>query len=171
MKMLKYAMVGGGQGAFIGAVHRKAIALDGQIDAEEQEEIDLLETQRAEIRDFDRAHPPRHSLMLNLPPAYWADIRSWDPIAVALSLKQPLLVLQGGRDYQVRPDTEFVRWQRSFANLPRASFIQYPTLSHLFMPGSEPPRPSDYERAGQVDAKVIADIADWILRNTASKPD
>lgn len=32
MKRLKYAMVGGGQGAFIGAVHRKAIALDGQID-------------------------------------------------------------------------------------------------------------------------------------------
>lgn len=32
MKKLKYAMVGGGQGAFIGAVHRKAIALDGQID-------------------------------------------------------------------------------------------------------------------------------------------
>lgn len=32
MNKLKYAMVGGGQGAFIGAVHRKAIALDGQID-------------------------------------------------------------------------------------------------------------------------------------------
>ena len=32
MKRLRYAMVGGGQGAFIGAVHRKAIALDGQID-------------------------------------------------------------------------------------------------------------------------------------------
>jgi predicted dehydrogenase len=27
---LRYAMVGGGQGAFIGAVHRKALALDGQ---------------------------------------------------------------------------------------------------------------------------------------------
>ncbi|MEP6791625.1 MAG: Gfo/Idh/MocA family oxidoreductase, partial [Ramlibacter sp.] len=32
MKKLTYAMVGGGQGAFIGGVHRKAIALDGQID-------------------------------------------------------------------------------------------------------------------------------------------
>ncbi|WP_038200316.1 Gfo/Idh/MocA family protein [Xenophilus azovorans] len=30
MKRLRYAMVGGGQGAFIGAVHRKALALDGQ---------------------------------------------------------------------------------------------------------------------------------------------
>ena len=29
-KKLRYAMVGGGQGAFIGAVHRKAMALDGQ---------------------------------------------------------------------------------------------------------------------------------------------
>ena len=32
MKKLKAGMVGGGQGAFIGEVHRKAMALDGQID-------------------------------------------------------------------------------------------------------------------------------------------
>jgi predicted dehydrogenase len=32
MKRLKYAMVGGGQGAFIGGVHRKAMALDGQME-------------------------------------------------------------------------------------------------------------------------------------------
>ncbi len=31
-RRLRYAMVGGGQGAFIGAVHRKAAALDGQIE-------------------------------------------------------------------------------------------------------------------------------------------
>lgn len=30
MRKLRYAMVGGGQGAFIGAVHRMAMALDGQ---------------------------------------------------------------------------------------------------------------------------------------------
>lgn len=32
MKKLRYAMVGGGRDAFIGAVHRKAIALDGQME-------------------------------------------------------------------------------------------------------------------------------------------
>jgi len=32
MHKLKYGMVGGGQGAFIGAVHRKAAALDGKIE-------------------------------------------------------------------------------------------------------------------------------------------
>lgn len=32
MRKLRYAMVGGGQGAFIGAVHRKAMALDGQME-------------------------------------------------------------------------------------------------------------------------------------------
>ncbi len=31
-RRLRYAMVGGGQGAFIGGVHRKAAALDGQIE-------------------------------------------------------------------------------------------------------------------------------------------
>ncbi|MGE0496678.1 MAG: Gfo/Idh/MocA family protein [Ramlibacter sp.] len=32
MRKLRYAMVGGGRDAFIGAVHRKAIALDGQME-------------------------------------------------------------------------------------------------------------------------------------------
>jgi predicted dehydrogenase len=31
VRMLKYGMVGGGPGAFIGDVHRRAIALDGKI--------------------------------------------------------------------------------------------------------------------------------------------
>jgi predicted dehydrogenase len=31
-RKLRYAMVGGGQGAFIGAIHRKAMALDGQFE-------------------------------------------------------------------------------------------------------------------------------------------
>jgi predicted dehydrogenase len=32
VRKLRYAMVGGGQGAFIGGVHRKAMALDGEIE-------------------------------------------------------------------------------------------------------------------------------------------
>ena len=32
MEKLRYAMVGGGQGAFIGSVHRKAMALDGTME-------------------------------------------------------------------------------------------------------------------------------------------
>ena len=32
VKKLRYAMVGGGHGAFIGAVHRQAMALDGQFE-------------------------------------------------------------------------------------------------------------------------------------------
>ena len=32
MEKLRYAMVGGGQGAFIGGVHRRAMALDGQME-------------------------------------------------------------------------------------------------------------------------------------------
>ena len=32
MGKLRYAMVGGGQGAFIGGVHRRAMALDGQME-------------------------------------------------------------------------------------------------------------------------------------------
>ena len=73
-----------------------------------------------------------------------------------------MLVLQGGRDYQVTPADEFSQWRTAFATNPRVELIEYPTLGHAFMPGGEPPGPKDYALAGHVDGKVIDDIAAWV---------
>lgn len=60
MKKLRYAMVGGGQGAFIGAVHRKAMALDGQMELVAGALSSEPERARASGRDLDLREDRNH---------------------------------------------------------------------------------------------------------------
>ncbi|SHM35408.1 Gfo/Idh/MocA family protein [Rhizobacter sp. OV335] len=60
MRKLRYAMVGGGRGAFIGAVHRKAMALDGQIELVAGALSADAERARASGRDLSLAEARNH---------------------------------------------------------------------------------------------------------------
>ncbi|CAN5912607.1 Gfo/Idh/MocA family oxidoreductase [soil metagenome] len=59
-RKLRYAMVGGGRDAFIGAVHRKAIALDGQMDLVAGALSSSAEKARASGRDLFLADDRNH---------------------------------------------------------------------------------------------------------------
>jgi hypothetical protein len=81
---------------------------------------------------------------------------------VAASLKKPMAVLQGQRDYQVT-QVDFELWKKALAGRTNAMLKLYPTLNHLFMSGTGPSRPAEYMRPGHVDEQVIVDLATWIL--------
>lgn len=59
-RKLRYAMVGGGQGAFIGAVHRKAMALDGQYELVAGALSSTPERARASGRELGLAEDRNH---------------------------------------------------------------------------------------------------------------
>jgi len=103
-----------------------------------------------------------------IPGSYFLDLRKYDPAKVAAGLKVPILVLQGGRDYQVTT-ADFEIWKKELANDPRATFKFYPADTHLFNPGvgSGPPSPQDYSVPGNVAEDVINDITHWIKGNSA----
>ncbi|HVB32749.1 MAG TPA: alpha/beta fold hydrolase [Patescibacteria group bacterium] len=96
-----------------------------------------------------------------IPSSYWLDLRHYHPGSVAAALRIPILVLQGGRDYQV-PPSEMGRWKKALASHTNASLELFPDLNHLFEAGAGPSSPVEYLRAGHVDEKVIAAIASWI---------
>jgi len=96
-----------------------------------------------------------------IPGSYFLDLRGYHPGAVAAGLPIPILVLQGGRDYQVT-QADLEGWKRALAQDPRASFEFFPDLDHLFMVGGVPPSPQDYRRPGHVSAAVIQAIESWI---------
>jgi dienelactone hydrolase len=104
-----------------------------------------------------------------IPGSYFLDLRAYDPAKVAAGLKVPILVLQGGRDYQVI-SADLDLWKKALANDPRATIKFYPSYTHLFNPGagSGPASPADYEKPGHVSDDVIDDIAKWIKANAAS---
>ena len=101
---------------------------------------------------------------------YHRSLGTLDAIAEARDIAAPLLILQGERDYQVTM-TDFARWRQAFAADERVTFGSYPELNHMFMATGDLSRlsiPQDYTIPAFVDARVIADIADWILRDAAA---
>ncbi|HUI82626.1 MAG TPA: alpha/beta fold hydrolase [Candidatus Binatia bacterium] len=106
----------------------------------------------------------------SIPGSYFLDLRNYRPAEAAAQLHIPILVLQGGRDYQVTRE-DYDLWKAALVQDPRASFRFYPDLTHLFMKvqGSGPPSPADYSVAGHVSRTVIDDIAQWVKSNSAGR--
>jgi len=94
--------------------------------------------------------------------SYWLDLRGYNPVQVAEGLKIPMLILQGGRDFQVTPKGDFSAWQAAFEHRRNATLKLYPDLDHLFMSGTGASLLPDYNKPGHVDQQVITDIAAWI---------
>jgi uncharacterized protein len=144
--------------------------LQGQGDAEIEKMLAQLEPQRQAVKHLDENTTDTSPLLLDLPASYWRDLNHYDPIATARSIRQPMLLLQGGGDYQVTPADEFSRWRAAFATDPRVVLVEYPKLGHGFMPAGDPPGPADYKVPGHIDQKVIDDIAGWIKADTPKLP-
>lgn len=125
-----------------------------------QAHLDTLRRQIAFIRNPATAADATDT-PLNLPVGYWRSIDQVDPVADAKALRQPMLLLQGGRDFQV-VDADWQVWRGAFAKQARASFHHYPALNHLGIAGSGPGTLAEYQQAGHVDATLINDTARWI---------
>ena len=69
---------------------------------------------------------------------------------------RPILVLQGGRDYQVNAK-DFARWTSALAGSPHATFRLYPRLNHLFLEGDGVSMPAEYANPGTMPAQVLDD--------------
>jgi len=141
--------------------YRYLAELDGTITAAEAGQIDAAQAAVDEIATWDSPADASAGFSLGYP-NYWFDLRDYNPAAVAAALAVPILVLQGGRDYQVTPD-EFALWQAALAERDDAEFKLYPAANHLFMAGEGVPNPSEYGVRGYVMAEVVADIIAWIM--------
>ena len=137
--------------------------LDGKISAEEQASLDAVTKLAADVRALKPSDPPIVSPPFSAPASYWLDLRGYDPPAAASLLKQPMLALQGERDYQVTVD-DFSAWRRALGSRANVQLKSYPALNHLFIAGSGPSSPAEYQRPGHVDEAVVRDIAAWITR-------
>lgn len=138
---------------------------DGFITELERVSLEMAERQRDELRAMAEGGPEPRRPMLDIPVAYWRDHAASRPVEQARALARPMLVLQGGRDYQVPPEVDFARWQAGLAGHPDATFRAYPDLNHLFIAGHGRPNPEEYRREGRVATPVIEDIAAWIARH------
>ena len=135
-------------------------SLDGLISAQEQADLDVLAQQ---VDVINNGSPTFDEVVLGAYPAYWYKLHEIAPIPIAVNLSQPMLVLQGSRDYQVSPEKDFSLWQQQFEDSSRVTLTLYDALNHLFIAGEGTPTNAEYSKSGHVDEQVISDIASWIV--------
>jgi len=98
---------------------------------------------------------------------YFKDLMTHPFADYAKALDVPVLVMQGGSDFQVLADVDFAMLRELFAGRDNVAFKLYEGLNHLFMPSVATNfvehATEIMETAGNVDGRVLRDITDWIL--------
>lgn len=133
--------------------------LDGTLSKEEKTAQEDLSKQLKILSDLPNV--PDGQAILGAYKKYWEVLTTYKPLEEVLTVKQPMLFLQGERDYQVTM-TDFNLWKNTLANNKKATFITYPLLNHLMMQGNGKSTPDEYGVPGTVSEALTTDIANWI---------
>jgi dienelactone hydrolase len=141
---------------------RYLAAADGAISQEEQQGIDRAAALAESVRALTPEDAKSGRMISGAPASYWLDLRGYDAPSAATRVKAPMLILQGERDYQVTPE-EFAKWKAVLGSRRDVVFHGYAALNHLFIAGTGPSLPAEYQVAGHVAEDVVRDIASWIL--------
>jgi dienelactone hydrolase len=142
--------------------------LTGPLNEEQKKRIDEIKAQVARINALTKSDAGSTEKLLGASPSYWLDLRGYYPPAVAEKIKQPFLILQGERDYQVTTQ-DFENWKKALGGRSNVEFKLYPKLNHLFFEGQGMATPNEYMTThGSIAEYVIKDIAAFI--NKKSQP-
>lgn len=132
------------------------------LDASEKKEILDYTNKLKTVKDPKALQTAKaEDLPLNLESKYWQSLVNYNQVKIAKKVKQPILVLQGERDYQVTM-TDFNLWKQNLGDKSKNQFISYPNLNHLFMKGEGKATPAEYDKQGNVEFQVISDITTWV---------
>ena len=85
-----------------------------------------------------------------------------------LETDKPVLILQGGKDFQVLPEEDFTGFQKLLADRKNTEFRLYEDLNHLFVKGIYDDilkAGKEYRTERHIGPEVPDDIADFICRN------
>jgi pimeloyl-ACP methyl ester carboxylesterase len=117
----------------------------------------------AAIRAIDPTRPPPPGRVMGAPAAYWLDLRGYDPALLAARNGIPILVLQGGRDYQVT-EKDLEGWKRGLEGTSFATYKVFPKANHFFVDGEGKSLPVEVMKPGNVEGEVVKVIAAWVKK-------
>ncbi|MGC1420689.1 MAG: alpha/beta fold hydrolase [Acidimicrobiales bacterium] len=137
-------------------------SLDPATQAGSQAMIDVLSRQARTVDDRAKLASAQPSdLPFGVASSYWMDLNAYQPALVARTLSRPLLILQGGRDYQATLAEDFAGWKSGLEGKDNVTFQIFDDDNHCFFRGSGPSSPKEYEALQHVDPEVVTVIANW----------
>lgn len=145
--------------------------LPGAIGAGAREELAETEQAAQEVQYPELATEsptaPLAPILGGTEPVYWKNLAAYNEVATARNIPQPLLFLQGDRDYQVTVKNDLDVWLKGLIGRHHVTVDQFKDADHLFIAGTGPPSPADYDEPGHVIPAVITDIARWVKAQPA----
>jgi len=143
---------------------RYLATLPGTIGAQaktELPEVTQIAAQIGSVAELEKDSPTT-VLFGGVGPAYYLSELRYNEVATARAIPQPLLLLQGDRDYQVTVPNDLDVWLQGLKGRKGVSVVQFRYADHLFLDGTGRPTPLEYDKPGHVDPKVVATIATWV---------
>jgi fermentation-respiration switch protein FrsA (DUF1100 family) len=138
--------------------------LDGVVSDAEQQQLSILQNQIANVKKPDlSSSTPATDLPLGLAAPYWLSLRGYNPAQVAAGQKEPMFIMQGLRDYQVK-EVDFNGWKSALSGRANVTFKLYPNVNHIFKEGEGMGTPDEYNMPGHVSQEAVDDIGAWILK-------
>lgn len=136
--------------------------LGGVPTKEQKEALEKLKKQVARVKDQSLSKDtPSSELPLGVSATYWLSLRDYRPAATAAKLKKPMLVIHGGRDYQVT-DKDFAGWKKALEDRKDVKLVSYAELNHFLMAGKGLSTPQEYDKAGHVHKRLVEEVAEWV---------
>ena len=122
---------------------RYIASLDPATAAAAEPGIEALSRQAERVDDPNLSpDTPASEMPLGTPAPYWLDLRAYDAPAAAATLGKPILLLQGGRDYQATVDDDLARWTSALGELSGHDDPHLPARRPLLLPGLGALRPA-----------------------------
>ena len=132
---------------------------------EEKKELKTLKKKVKNVKKLKKyiAKGKVVELPLSNDTAFWLSLNDYKPLQTVNNLQMPILIIQGGRDYQVRKEDFEIWHSNSLQSINKdQTFILYSGLNHLFIYGNKASYPEEYNKKGEVSENMIHDVSDWI---------
>jgi len=112
-------------------------------------------------------NPGEVETVFELPGVYMQSFIDSLPLTFIARNDTPVLILQGSRDFQIFADRDFKMFVDGTQGMAHVETKLYDNVNHLFMQSqTEYNDLREYMVRGNVDERVIIDMADWIIRNS-----
>ncbi|WPC44509.1 alpha/beta fold hydrolase [Clostridium sp. JS66] len=103
---------------------------------------------------------PENTPIFGAYPYYWLSVKNSTQVNDAVSIKQPILILQGKMDYQVDV-SNLDKWKNILKNKQNVNYKSYDKLNHFFIETNSKSM-EGYGKAANVPDYVVNDIINWV---------
>lgn len=129
-------------------------------DEKREKQLEEIQSQAEKIRTLDIGP---EEVVRGAGRPFWRTFQEYDHIETAASLDLPLVLAQGGQDYQVTVEDDLALWREVLYDRQNVTITVYEDLNHLLEPSEGKPSPDEYYRPGvPVDEAVVSDVFEFV---------